>query len=185
MWALLLDSLFGCPLSSRCQFGGCLWLRSTFYCPGSAHWWRIPLGPFLLTHQFLQARRKHRDQEVRYIVVKINAEYCLCGDTWGFLHKHKYCSIMWVLWSLEIEQEPHTHFKLFGCWLHCPVLVCCLRSNFGSFKNWCKMMLIKSWKTLITGKLLISCVSLAQEDQPNFFYTSAPAQISQLLHPQV
>lgn len=74
--------------------------------------------------------------------------------------KHMYCSIMWVLWSLEIEQElhkqlnhTHTHahseslsrhqcFKLFGWWLHCPVLICCLRSNFdGSFKNWCKMTL--------------------------------------------
>lgn len=64
MLALLLDSLSGCPLSSRCQFGGCLWLRSTFYCLRSAHWWRIPPGPFLLTRRFLQAGGGTQNQQV-------------------------------------------------------------------------------------------------------------------------
>lgn len=59
MLALLLGSLSGCPLSSRCQWRGCLWLRSTFYCLRSAHWWRIPLGPFLLTRRFLRAKGDH------------------------------------------------------------------------------------------------------------------------------
>lgn len=60
MLVLLLDSLSGCPLSSHRQYWGCLWLRSTFYCLRSSHWWRIPPGPFLLTRRFLQARGRHK-----------------------------------------------------------------------------------------------------------------------------
>lgn len=81
MLVLRLDSLSGCPLSSRRQVGGCLWLRSTFYCLRSSHWWRMPSGPFLLTRRFLQAGGwGHKIKNVRYISLGTFIQ----ADFWAF-----------------------------------------------------------------------------------------------------
>lgn len=113
MLALLLKSLSGCPLSSRCQLEGCLWLRSTFYCLRSSHPWRISHAPFLPICRFLQARGGHKSKKSGMSLLNGKCRWMqaatllffLGGDWWVFFvalveHNSNLLHQVWALWSL-------------------------------------------------------------------------------------
>jgi hypothetical protein len=67
MWALLLDSLSWCPLSSPHRSGGCLWWQRTSFGLGSARRRRKLLGPFLLWRRFRQPMDEHWWTNVNHV----------------------------------------------------------------------------------------------------------------------
>lgn len=60
-WALLLGSLFWCPLSSPRRPGGCLWGPNTSLSPRWDRWCKRSLCPYRWARRFLDTVRKKQD----------------------------------------------------------------------------------------------------------------------------